>query len=468
MLTPQEAKRLDLNAQFFGVSALDLMENAGRGVAEVIASRIGERRAKVGIFCGTGNNGGDGFVAARYLEEKGYDVDVYLLGEEKIRSREAFLNYSKLRRIELFTADLRGRFDVVVDGVLGTGLRGEPMGPIAQFIDWCNSNKDALVVSIDVPTGFGSKKAVLPQITVTFHDLKDGMDEERCGEIIVVDIGIPEKAKTHVGQGDLDVYFPRPVAESHKGDNGKILIVGGGPYTGAPALSGMGALRCGADLVYLSTPESVKDVIAGYSPCFIMRPFEGDHLRNRIEEIAPLLQEVNCLLIGPGLGDRKDTLEGVRAMLNAAKDVPVVIDGDGIKALPVIGIELKGVVTPHRGEFSRLGGRGEDAEGAKALARGLGLTVLLKSPTDIITDGERVAYNDTGNVGMTVGGTGDVLSGIVAALLSKGLEPFRAACLGAFINGEAGDMAFEEKSYGLTPLDVIERIPSVLRRLTRA
>ncbi len=472
MLTLREAKRLDLNAQFFGVSALDLMENAGKGTAELIASRIGEKRAHIGIFCGTGNNGGDGFVVARYLDEMDYDVDVYLLGkEDDIKSREAFLNYSKLRRIELFTKDLKEKFDVIVDGALGTGSRGEPRGTCAEFVDWCSSRKDeCLVASIDVPTGFGSKKAVRPQITVTFHDVKEGMDEEKCGDIVVVDIGIPEKAQTHVGQGDLEVYFPRPNPLSHKGDNGRLLIVGGGPYTGAPALSALGAYGCGIDLVYISTSESIKDVVAGYSPCLIVRPFKGDHLTEGIDKILPLLSKVDCLLIGPGLGDKKETIKGVKFLLQEARkmELPVVVDGDGIKALPDMKIKLKGVVTPHRGEFAILGGKGEDEDSLKAVSEKTGLAVLLKSQTDRITDGVRIAYNDTGNVGMTAGGTGDVLSGIVASLLARGLEPFRAASLGAFINGVAGDMAFEENSYGLSPLDIIDHIPSVLRRLTHA
>ena len=470
MLTFREAKILDLNAQFFGVSALELMENAGRRVARLIASRIGDRRADIGIFCGTGNNGGDGFVVARYLDDMDYDVDVFLLGvENSIKSREAFLNFSKLRRIESFDSDLRDRFDVIVDSGLGTGSRGEPKGVYEDFVKWCNGRRDeSQIFSIDVPTGLGSDRAVRPHTTATFHDLKEGMVKEECGEIIIVDIGIPEKAQTHVGQGDLEVYFPRSDPISHKGDNGRVLIVGGGPYTGAPALAALGAYRCGADLVYLSTPESIVGIVAGYSPCFIMRPFRGDHLTENIGEIIPYLSEVDALLVGPGLGDRPETLTGVKSLLGEAQRIglPVVLDGDGIKALPSMDLGLKGVVTPHRGEFSLLGGEGPDDEGAKALAQKMGLSVLLKSRKDVITDGERVAYNETGNAGMTVGGTGDVLSGIVASLLARGVEPFRAASLGAFINGEAGDMAFEESSYGLSPMDVADRIPSILRRLT--
>ena len=378
--------------------------------------------------------------------------------------------------------------------MLGIGLSGSLREPYFTIVNRINSTKNKKIISVDIPTGFGTDKKIKPNYTITFHNKKIGMNIENSGDIIVKDIGIPKKAIDYVGPGELTTYYPKPKKESHKGENGRLLIVGGGPYYGAPALSSFAAQRTGVDLIFVATPKKVARAITSYSPLLI-KPLrlakdvaklsptlivkelnDENHLvSNDLDIIKTLSSKVDALVIGPGLGSEVDTQIGVEKIIDffIKNKKPVVIDADAIKVMgnkPDLIKNSQIVITSHSGEFKELTGvrlssnLNERKKNVETWAKELGVTVLLKGPVDIISNGKETKFNDIHNESMTVGGTGDVLAGIVGALLSKGVEPFNAARAGIFINGEAGNFAFKKRSYGLIATDVIDEIPNVLRK----
>jgi NAD(P)H-hydrate epimerase len=467
----EEVKVLDINSSYLGVRTIALMENAGAAVAKnVIAmTKPGNR---IAVVCGKGNNGGDGFVAARYVSME-RTVDVYLVDpREDIISEIARANFERIRDrmrpLELFNP--KG-YDLVVDAMLGVGIKGAPSANYARIIKLINES-GRTTVSIDVPSGWPSDLQVRPDATVTLHAPKIGMDRRNSGRIIVEDIGIPQDAVDYCGPGDF-ALLPRRKKEAHKGDAGRVLVIGGGPYTGAPAFSGIAAMRTGVDLAFVATPEPSALAVAIYSPNLIVRALEGDVLGDRhVQHLLEMSRGMDVVAIGPGLGAAKETLAAVR-MFIAKCTKPLVIDADAIAACGQQPRILKGksaVVTPHAGEFKKLTGKtvseekARKMEGVRATAAKLGVTILLKGPLDIISDGTDVKLNRIHNEAMTVGGTGDVLTGIVAGLIAQKARPFAAARMGAFTAGLAGNLAFEEKSFGLLATDVIEKIPLVLRR----
>jgi hydroxyethylthiazole kinase-like uncharacterized protein yjeF len=477
MIPFEEVSVLDRNAQYLGVPTSQLMENAGKAVADAVMKRYNLARKKLLVLCGTGNNGGDGFVAARYLRVH-CEVTVVLLGEEKNLSSDlARLNFSKIRgkvRTLILPAnvgELIGASDIVIDAMLGVGIKGKLREPYASIVKRLNATHKQ-VVSVDVPTGMGTDLALKPTMTVTFHDMKEGMEGARCGKVVVADIGIPKDAETYIGPGEF-VYMPRPAPSSRKGENGRLVVVGGGPYTGAPAFSAMAAYRVGVDLVRILTPSSAAGIIASYSPTFIVHPLAGQGLNaSHVEDIMAALNDCDAMVIGPGLGSAPDTLAAVCDIL-ARCQKPVVIDADAIRAVGQNRKALKGlrgVITPHAGEFELLTGEKlpEDLEGrcraVKGWAKRLELTILLKGHTDIVSDGNLVKLNRTGNPGMTVGGTGDVLTGIVGGLLARKASPFNAARIGAIINGYSGDLAFAEAGYSIGPVEVAGKITETMKK----
>ncbi len=348
-------------------------------------------------------------------------------------------------------------FDVVVDCALGTGISGEVKEPYLGFIRDVNRS-EAFVVSADVPSGFGTATAVEPDATVTFHDVKTGMDCG-CGRIVVADIGIPEDAWRKVGPGDM-IRYPVPSPASHKGNNGRLMVIGGGPYFGAPAMSAMAALRIGADIVRVFTPESSYREVAAASPVLMATRLPGDRLDD--SSVDMLLEEsrgYDAVLIGPGLGSSEETAKAVARFIRGCGR-PMTIDADAISAVKGLEMKVPAVLTPHAREFSRISeGRTPD-ETASAMKA----VILLKGKDDVVTDGGRTRVNATGTPAMTGAGTGDVLAGATAGLLAKGMDAFDAACLAAYICGKAGEEAFESKSFGLIATDVIDAIPTVLRK----
>jgi NAD(P)H-hydrate epimerase len=481
MISEKEIKVLDKNSEFFGVSTLQLMENAGKSTTEFIKSIVKNTKKTILIFCGAGNNGGDGLVAARYLSQD-YTISVFLAGPE-MKTELGKKNLQKLQpyNVKLFTAPsdiekLLADHDVLVDALLGIGLSGELKEPYASLVKKINAAKKKLIFSVDVPTGLGTTIAIKPTYTITFHDVKEGMNEKNSGNIHVADIGIPQDAITYVGPGELVVYYPRPAKKSHKGDNGIVLVIGGGPYIGAPALCGLAALRTGVDLVYIATPKRSWKSVAAFSPNFIVRDLSSDMLTvTDLALIEPILQKCTAVILGPGLGNAPETEEAIIPVVRRvlAEKKPLVIDADAMKPVGEHLDTIRNsatVATPHVGEFKKLTGimLSQDVDeritSVQDWARRIGITIFLKGFIDVLSDGARTKLNKVHNEAMTVGGTGDVLAGIIGALLSKGVAPFDAIRIAAFLNGEAGNEAFQKKSYGLVATDVIDEIPDVLKK----
>ncbi|MFA5101558.1 MAG: NAD(P)H-hydrate dehydratase [Candidatus Thermoplasmatota archaeon] len=481
MISEAEMKVLDRNAEYFGVPTLHLMENAGRGVAEFVRNTIKDTKKTILLLCGTGNNGGDGFVAARYLTQY-YKVTIFLAGAE-VKTENAKENFHKLQTYEVKIYNslqdldrLLTEHEVLIDALLGTGLSGELKDPYSTMVKKIKQTPKKIILSVDVPTGLGSTQAIKPDYTLTFHEKKEGMNETNSGKITIVDIGIPQEALAYVGPGELSVFYPRHAQKSHKGDNGIVLVIGGGPYIGAPALSGLAALRTGVDLVYIATPQRSWESVAAFSPNFIVKDLTHDLLtKEDIPIIEELLGKCTGVILGPGLGTASETEEAILPLLQCiiAEKKPLVLDADAIKPVGENLSLIKNsptVVTPHVGEFKKLTGiaLSQDLDTriavVKEWAKKLGITIFLKGYIDILSDGEHIKQNKVHNEAMTVGGTGDVLAGIIGALLSKGVRPFEAVRIAAFLNGEAGNETFQKKSYGLLATDIIDEIPTILKK----
>jgi hydroxyethylthiazole kinase-like uncharacterized protein yjeF len=481
MISDKEIKVLDRNSEFFGVPTLQLMENAGHQLATYVNNILGVSKPTILIVCGAGNNGGDGLVAARYLSQM-YTVRVFLAGTE-MKTEIAKKNLQRLKNqglpifISMTDLDrLLAENHVLIDALLGIGLSGDLKEPYLSIVNKINQAQHELVISVDTPTGLGTTTAILPDHTVTFYDIKEGMTENNSGIIHTADIGIPQDAITYVGPGELTAYYPRPTQKSHKGENGVVLIIGGGPYIGAPALAGLAALRTGVDLVHIATPRRAWKSIAAFSPNFIVTDLTDDVLTMQdLQKIDPLIAKSTAVVLGPGLGSDPRTEATVAPLVNRIlhQKKPLVIDADAIKP---VGEHLDliqnstTVATPHVGEFKKLTGImlsqdiDERTTKVQEWARRHGIAVFLKGYIDVLSDGARTKLNKIHNEAMTVGGTGDVLTGIIGALLSKGVAPFNAIRIAAFLNGEAGNEAFQKKSYGLLATDIIEEIPGVLKK----
>ncbi|MCK4952502.1 NAD(P)H-hydrate dehydratase [Candidatus Bathyarchaeota archaeon] len=490
-ITGREMRSLEINSEYFGFSRLQMMENAGRNVANEIASRFTPKDTRIAVFCGLGGNGGDGFVAARHLACLGFKVDILLAGKsidnmnEETRKNWQILQFltDTITLNELYDSSLIPdvNVEVVVDALLGVGLKGSLRPPILQLVKKINELK-AFCVSIDVPTGIDSDSgevlgdAVRSDLTVTLHKMKLGLTnaEEYAGEIVVREIGLPSEIERFVGPGDVSLVIQPRHPESHKGHFGRLLIVGGSEvFSGAPALVALAALRTGVDITYVVAPHRTAYEIASMSPNLITIKLEGDHLNPRnVSVIKPYLKIATAIVVGPGLGMHKDTKEAVKDILQLIVDegTPLLLDADGLKAFAEYKQRITSplVLTPHAGEYQLLTGKELPTDVRKRAidvqksAQELGGVILLKGHVDIISDGERVKFNLTGNPGMTVGGTGDILSGIVGAFLAQKADLFDAATAGAFINGAAGDFVQHEKGYHMVPTDIIDCIPKVM------
>jgi len=486
-MSSSHLRRLDENCGFFGLDAHRLMENAGASVAREIIRRV--PRGRVALFAGTGNNGGDGFVVARHLTE--HEVMVFLLGEPRDIAAGAAASNFELVRMEAESGEDRVKiipikdasqlsgvsldeFDVVVDALLGTGVRGAPREPFHSAIKLINSHT-GFVVAVDVPSGLnpdaGSyEDAVRADLTVTFHAQKPGFvheDAQRCtGDVVVASIGIPPILEKLIGPGDVHVALPVR-KQGHKGQNGRVLVIGGGMYTGAPALAGLAALRAWADIVTVATPSSVSAQVASFSPDLIVRPLKGDVLcPEHTAQLKELIGEHDVVVLGNGLGRAKETVQAVEKLVPMCERV--VLDADALRAVHVdTAFECRAVLTPHTGEMARIVQREipshivARSELVADLSLSSGAVVLAKGVVDIVSDGEDLRLNITGNSAMAVGGTGDVLAGITGALMCRA-EPFEAACAAAFINGMAGDVARREMGYSLLATDILPRIPRVM------
>jgi hydroxyethylthiazole kinase-like uncharacterized protein yjeF len=450
LFTPARMRVVDTNAMALGVTELQLMESAGRGLAEQVLAFSPQR---VLVICGKGNNGGDGMVAARYLQ-RGVDTHVCYLDLGK-RSKACEHNLAALRhaaislhpfqsRDDLEGLDsLFGDADVIIDALLGTCARGAAQEPLATCIRMVNSS-NAKVIAADIPT-----PGMRADRICAFHRAKfDGST--------VIDIGIPLDAECTVGPGELTL-LPSRRKKSHKGAGGEVLVIGGGPYQGAPYLAGLGALRAGADIVRIASPvfEPVPDLI--------YERLEGKRIgTEHTERLIALSEKADVVVCGNGLGT-----ESHAVMQQVAPHCKkAVFDADALR-LPLPAAAVETIYTPHAGEFTRITGSvlPDDTIGRARAAKKAGIqgTIILKGHIDIITDGIRVRFNRTGDPAMTVGGTGDVLAGVAGALLCH-LPAFEAACIAAYVNGLAGSAAVLERGGGILASDIVDKIPSVLFR----
>ncbi|WP_435347239.1 NAD(P)H-hydrate dehydratase [Haloarchaeobius sp. HRN-SO-5] len=475
MITSDRMAQVDVNAEALGVPRKQLMESSGHAVARTVRE-VAESGDSVAVVGGRGNNGGDGFVAARFLDE--FEVTTLLLGRaETITTDIARENWEALRRADYETYEVRDSADVdlpaadvVVDAMLGTGVTGALREPEATAASAINDAR-ATVVAVDVPSGVDADTgetdgvAVDADHVVTFHDQKPGL-ESVDASVTVADIGIPDAAELFVERGDLLALSRDPHA--HKGDFGEVLVVGGGPYTGAPALSAQAAMRAGADLVRVACPTNVADTVQGYEEGLIVRGFTGDLLRpTHVDELLDAAVDADCVLLGPGLGRASGTMGAVRDFLSEY-DGRAVVDADALRAVPEVDTDADLLCTPHQGELLAMGGETasdweERADLVAEFAADLGQTLLVKGAYDVVTDGETTRVGRTGNPGMTVGGTGDVLAGICAALASTH-DPLTAGAIAAYVNGTAGDAVVDEQGYGLFASDLLDEIPRAMWR----
>lgn len=481
-----------------GVDSCALMENAARACADAAWVELGERPGRVGVFCGAGNNGGDGVACARFLLERGCEVRALLCGDAAKCTPDTREMTRRLERaggcLEHFDeAEARAfssRCAVLIDALFGTGLKRPVAGVPAQAVSLMNES-GARVISCDMPSGVHTDTgevlgcAVRADVTVTFSMAKPGQlvppGVEHTGALRVADIGIPDAAR--VGQSvlgrltqpeEVRALLPARRLTAHKGDFGKLLLLcGSRGLTGAAALSARAALRTGAGLVSLGVPESVYPILAAKLDEAMVFPLpeDGDgHLSTRaLDAVFARLDGATACLIGPGLGRGAETEQLVAAVVRDCR-VPLVVDADGINALSghmdvVRGAGCPIVLTPHDGEFARLGGdlSADRLAAARALSERAGATVLLKGYRTIVADGTRLRVNPTGNPGMATGGSGDVLAGVIAALLGQGLDAFDAAWVGAWLHGAAGDLCAREiGQYGMLPSDIIAALPRLL------
>ncbi|NHI89510.1 MAG: NAD(P)H-hydrate dehydratase [Candidatus Thorarchaeota archaeon] len=496
-VSSEEMRILELNAQYLGITHSMLMQNAGREVARIVSETSKINGKHVVFVCGLGGNGGDGLVAARYLDEEGAEVDVYLLGDESgIRNKDTLHNWDILSNLhDILSSELITESaikscrpiqecDVIVDGIMGFGLHSKLREPLLTAVKVINKSP-AKKYSIDIPSGIDSDSgvvhgaAVKADHTITLHAPKVGMEKakEFVGKLHIVSIGIPKEAKYTCGPGDLMVFNSPRLPLAKKGDFGRILVVGGSDvYSGAPALSAMAALRTGADLVRVLAPDPVVTAIRSYSPNLMVTGL-GTHILvpETAEAVIEYAKNSTAVAIGPGLGLEQQTKIAVVSIVEqiVKAGIPLVLDADGLKSLAASELKLSpelSVLTPHWGELSILMEKdlGDSAslqnrvDQAIACAGKYNSTVLLKGPVDVVAaPGGEFKLNRTGVPAMTVGGTGDVLTGIVAALLARKRPAFLAASAGAFVSGMAGEMAFDEYGDHIVATDCIEKIHSV-------
>ncbi len=533
MITLKDVAILDRNAELLGIPASQLMENAGRGLARLINEKYVAAEKNMLILCGTGNNGGDGFVAARYLSLLGKVAVVVLGPEEKLRTeltRQAFASLQTpalgeenlklffLHELERATLiQLLDGADIIVDAMLGSGISGELREPYKGTIKLANTviqGQETKVVAVDVPTGWKGANYLHPDMVVTFHDLKEGYCGDLAGITTVVDIGIPPEAQVIVNQGHL-LHLPVLRQDTRKGMRGSVLVIGGGPYPGAPVLAALGASETGIDLIHLAVPDHIFPSTAGASPNFIVHALKkpGTQLTPaHLPQIYSIIARMNAIVLGPGLGRNKETLHAVMKLLETDREkedlpakhpVPCLLDADALYAISKnmtsflsLRRKLKKplldplILTPHQGEFRRLLeapglGLGErDIKDAltgrefriqglvqemkerlvecKVLAKKTHCIVLSKGPWDIISDGHETRINITGNPTMSVGGTGDVLAGVCAGFLAQGIPPLEAASLGAYINGLAGELSTTLRGRSMRASDLVLEISEVL------
>jgi len=506
IVTAEQMRELDRKAiQERGVPSLALMENAGRAVAEA-AQRLTEDCPKrpIVVLCGRGNNGGDGFVAARHLVEMGRKVEVLLAAARADIAGDARENLSRLEAAGILPTEIADTESVprafnhaslLIDALLGTGLSGKVRGPIGKLIEIINASGKP-VLAVDIPSGLDADTgeplgiAVRAAETVTMGLPKLGLylypGIDHAGRVTVADIGFPSNLIAEsaavadlTGRAWVRMLLPERPRSAHKGRFGRVLVIAGSVgMTGAACLCGDAALRIGAGLVTVGCPASLNDILEVKLTEVMTLPLPETYERTLdTRALAVILEHAeaaNVLAIGPGISRHPDTAVLVRRLV-ARVDKPMVIDADGLNAFADASVLLEGdhapaVLTPHPGEMSRLMGvptekiQARRAYFSEAAANRFRSVIILKGACSLIAEpGRHLALNPTGNPGMATGGTGDVLTGIVAGLIAQGLLPFEAAAAGAYLHGLAGDIAARQVGEAsLVAGDVLAALPQAI------
>ncbi|MDP4118200.1 MAG: NAD(P)H-hydrate dehydratase [Bacillota bacterium] len=486
LVDSNQMKKEDKEAsEKYGIPPILLMENAAAQSVKIIDEEISIRGKRILIVCGGGNNGGDGLAMTRHLDNRGYDVTILKLFDENKMTESAATNFNIIKRMKINVVEYSDfkNYDIIIDCILGIGLKGDVRGDIAEVIEEINLSGKT-VVSIDVPSGIDAdsrkvcKTAVKADYTITMGYCKTGLCTGEglvySGKVIVADISLPrnEDARYFFTDSELlENWLPEKNLAANKGNNGTVLIMAGSVgMTGAAYLACAGAMRAGAGIVKLAIPENLNMIMEVKLTEAITLPLKCKNFfdENSADKILEFAKNADVLAIGPGLGRDEQTVKAVHKIIKNT-DIPIVIDADGIYAvseninvLREANVPL--ILTPHPGEFSRLTGKeiGEINDNRIAIASGFakeyGVTLLLKGAGTVVAlpDGE-VYINPTGNEGMAKGGSGDVLTGIIAALWARGTE--NPAVAGAYIHGKAGDTAAMESGImQMLPTDLLKYI----------
>ena len=462
MHTVLDSRILDANAQFSGVNMEALMDRAGRAVAKLVKS-LSPKRAL--IVCGSGNNGGDGYTAAAILRKDGISVDCYPASAPSSdlckKKHDVFL---KIGGNVVKSLDGR-KYDLIVDALLGVGASGPPREPYASIIKRLNKS-GVKIVSVDVPSGFPSNDLVKPQFTVSMQFQKEGMTKSNSGKIVISDVGFPKDVIDMIGPGDM-IAFPSSPKYSHKGENGICVLVGGSKkYYGAPLYMAESALRMGPDLVNLFTPSSIHEYIASNCQGIILGKSGIVDIEFNYDLMKILKEKADSLAIGPGISKSPKALEEASKIIDFTLSLKkrMVIDADALEAVRNIrDFEGNTVLTPHRGEFRSTFGLDPTEENAKKVARKINAVILLKGEIDIATDGEILKKNKSfHHQSMTRGGTGDLVTGSVAGILARKVDPLHSAFLASYIVGQAGLTAFARMGYSYFTSDLLAIMPEIL------
>jgi ADP-dependent NAD(P)H-hydrate dehydratase / NAD(P)H-hydrate epimerase len=528
-LTAAEMREVDsLTTVRCGISQLELMENAGRKAANAVSRVIaGRERVRVCVLCGKGNNGGDGLVAARYLKESNLALQVLLFGQAEDLRGEAAANLARWRDAgnPIDTVNDVAAWErlwpsvssaiVIVDALLGTGLRGAPTGPIAQAIAdinklsrKCTAPTPALILAVDTPSGLPSDgepaagPVLFAHCTVTFTAPKIGQllspQADTCGALEVARIGSPASLVEETGKSAIRWLDPAEFAslplvrasDSHKGKFGHVLLVAGSAgKSGAAVLAGLGALRTGAGLVTIATPSPVQSVLAAAHPEYMTEALEstvdGAIAANNLTSgnFARIAEGKTVLAVGPGLGADGETREFVVSLL-AQTPLPVILDADGLNAFAGRASRLRDrraqflAVTPHPGEMARLLGaathevQSDRVRFAVESAKSWNAYVVLKGFRTLVASPDGWLFvNSTGNPGLAKGGSGDVLTGILAALTAQfGTQDWpRVLAMGVYLHGVAADLldTYSRDPSGMLATEVANEVPAAREWLVR-
>jgi NAD(P)H-hydrate epimerase len=515
ILTSDEMRQVDRRAAgVFGIPEIVLMENAGLRLFDALRALYPDlARRRLLLLCGRGNNGGDTLVLARHLSNAGVPFRTLLFGRPGELRGSAGINLDAARRLGIEVRPVPGAShwrkvrgwlrdaDLMVDGILGTGLSRPVAGFLARVFGEVNETR-ADVVAVDIPSGLSGDSAAIPgpaiaaDHTVTFcrpkvpHVFPPGRD--RCGRVLVADISIPPAAVAARGPGlellrpaGMRALLPRRAPDGHKGDYGHVLVIAGSRGKGGAArMAALGALRAGCGLVTAAVPASLVNRLLPGAMEVMTEPLdetaEGTIAWSALPRLLALAEGKRAVALGPGLTTHPETKKLVRALARRVR-VPMVIDADGLNAFSGEAALIRGrgralVLTPHPGEMGRLMGRtaaevqADRVASARALARSSRCHVVLKGHLTLVADPDgKVSANPTGNAGMAKGGSGDVLTGCVAGLMAQGLPAGAAARLGVFVHGLAGDVAAGRTGeMALLPRDILSGLPTAFRRLDTA